>query len=284
MMGLIFNRRIKVTPSKIPVLYCPEMCADRQGYSPSPSKPAKVVDSWSKLGVPLEFIRPTPATREQFYKAHGKVYTNAVLTLETDNGFGTRSADVAHSLPYTSGSMIDAVKAAMANGIGAVSPTSGFHHAGFDFGGGYCTFNGLMVAVRNYPQLTFGIIDFDAHYGNGTDDIIQYFQMKNIMHWTYGERRSEFSMKRFAKIVEGFRKCDIVLYQAGQDPLISDPIGGYLTAEELLLRDRIVFLTLRYLGVPCVWNLAGGYSNPFELVLKGHDNTMQAFAESFFND
>lgn len=282
-MGLIFNRRIKVTPSKIPVLYCPEMCADRQGYSPSPSKPAKVVDSWSKLGVPLEFIRPTPATREQFYKAHGKVYTNAVLTLKTENGFGTRSADVARSLPYTSGSMIDAVKAAMANGIGAVSPTSGFHHAGFDFGGGYCTFNGLMIAVRNYRELNFGIIDFDAHYGNGTDDIIQYFQMKNIMHWTYGERRSTFNMKRFAKVVERFRNCDVVLYQAGADPHIDDPIGGYLTTDELKLRDLIVFRTLRSFGVPVVWNLAGGYNTDFSKVLEIHDNTMKAFEESFFS-
>ena len=50
-------------------------------------------------------------------------------------------------MPFTSGAMLAAARDALANGWGAVAPCSGFHHAGYDFAGGFCTFNGLMVTA-----------------------------------------------------------------------------------------------------------------------------------------
>ena len=43
--------------------------------------------------------------------------------------------------------MIAATRQAIIDGI-ACSPSSGFHHAGFDYNGAFCTFNGLLVAVQ----------------------------------------------------------------------------------------------------------------------------------------
>ncbi len=53
----------------------------------------------------------------------------------------------------------------------------GDHHAGTDFFGGGCYFNGAAVAIRELQQRfearKFAIIDTDAHHGDGTWDIFK---------------------------------------------------------------------------------------------------------------
>jgi acetoin utilization deacetylase AcuC-like enzyme len=49
------------------------------------------------------------------------------------------------------------------------------HHAGPDYGGGFCLFNNLAVAVQkivNQGKRVF-ILDFDSHYGEGTAEIFR---------------------------------------------------------------------------------------------------------------
>jgi acetoin utilization deacetylase AcuC-like enzyme len=71
--------------------------------------------------------------------------------------------------------------------------------------------------------------------------------------------------------------CDVVLYQAGADPHLDDPLGGWLTTEQLRRRDAGVFASFREIGVPVAWNLAGGYQKAADgsipRVLEIHDNT-----------
>jgi nucleoside-diphosphate-sugar epimerase len=58
-----------------------------------------------------------------------------------------------------------------------------------------------------------------------------------------------------------------------------DPLGGWLTTEEMVERDRIVFETLARKGIPVAWNLAGGYQEPIERVLGLHSDTMRVALE-----
>ena len=51
----------------------------------------------------------------------------------------------------------------------------------------------------------------------------------------------------------------LVLYQAGADTHVDDPLGGMLTSEQMRVRDRAVFRAGRAMGIPVAWNLAGGY-------------------------
>ena len=74
--------------------------------------------------------------------------------------------------------------------------------------------------------------------------------------------------------MQRFAACDLLLYQAGADPHVDDPLGGWLTTQQLRERDRGVFQTARSLGVPIAWNLAGGYQANLRKVLDIHDNTM----------
>ncbi|OZB47637.1 MAG: hypothetical protein B7X60_05745 [Polynucleobacter sp. 39-45-136] len=74
------------------------------------------------------------------------------------------------------------------------------------------------------------------------------------------------------------RGCDVILYQAGADPHINDPLGSWLTTAQLFERDLLVFQAAAELGIPVAWNLAGGYQTPLRRVLEIHDNTMRACA------
>ena len=277
---------------KIPVFYRPEMCANSQSFSPSSAKPALVVQAWQDAGQSIEIKSFEPLTRGEIAVAHSRKMVDEILDGQRPNGFGNTSAEVAASLPYTSGSMRAAVHEAMENGIGAVSPTSGFHHAGYDFCGGFCTFNGLMIAAIPlvFDGWKVGILDCDMHYGNGTEEIIKGLGIKRARIVHHSQRAVEdFEVEAWLKtlpafIAHTFGKCDVVLYQAGADPHIDDPLGGWLTTEQLFERDRIVFNTLRDLRIPCAFDLAGVYQDPLSKVIEIHSNTMVAFSESFYKE
>ncbi|HET8941530.1 MAG TPA: hypothetical protein VFN13_06050 [Rudaea sp.] len=263
------------------VFYREEMVANAQSFSPSAGKPREVVASWRRRFPVLEYREPVPATFEELCLAHDRGYVRAVLECRIANGFGNTLPEIAAALPYTSGAMIAATRAAIESGV-AVAPASGFHHACYESGGGYCTFNGLVVAaqvVHGEGAHRVGILDFDEHYGNGTTDIIKQLCLDWIEHysaaadWEEPAQANDF-LKAIPRIMQRFAGCDVLLYQAGADPHINDPLGGWLTTEQLRTRDRIVFAQCREMNLPLAWNLAGGYQNPLRKVLDIHDNTM----------
>lgn len=259
--------------------------AEDQGFSPSAGKPAAAVDSWNCLGIPLCIVEPPAVTRDDIARAHDPDYVDGILSGRIRNGFGNTSAAVAASLPFTSGSMLAAAREALRNGAVAVAPCSGFHHAGYAAAFGFCTFNGLMVAALALHAAgeakRVGILDFDQHCGDGTDAIIERLNIDWIVHHTEGkeyrtEEDAEPFLARIAAIVNTMRGCDVILYQAGADPHIEDPLGGWLTTAQLFERDRRVFESARDANTPIAWNLAGGYQTPLRRVLDIHDNTMRA--------
>lgn len=277
----------------IPVFYSPAMVANSESFSPSAGKPALAVKSWQFLGLPLEFHAPQPLSVEQFGVAHDPDFVADVLSCRRANGFGNKSPAVAAALPWTNGAMLSAAREALKNGIGAIAPCSGFHHAGYDFAGGYCTFNGLMVTaavlLAEGKARKVGILDFDQHWGNGTQDIIERLHLEQlVVHYSPGEfsrpAKAEAFLAAIPQLLECFAECDLMLYQAGADPHIKDPLGGWLTTDQLYRRDRAVFDGLRRLGIPVAWNLAGGYQHDEEggirPVLDIHDNTLVAFVEA----
>ena len=271
----------------IPVFYTPLMAAEAGSFSPSAAKPRAAVESWLKLSIPVRVITPEPASVEDLARAHLPAFVDAVLSCRSDNGFGNRSKAVAASLPYTSGAMLSAAREALRNGRVAAAPCSGFHHAGYASAGGFCTFNGLMVtamALHASGEATrVGILDFDQHYGDGTDNIIDRLHINWINHYSAGEHYGfATEARRFLSSIPGLvaamKDCDVILYQAGADPHIDDPLGGWLTTEQLYERDLLVFEAAAELGIPVAWNLAGGYQTPLRKVLRIHDGTMQASA------
>jgi len=254
------------------VFYNPNMSTPSHGYSPSGSKPAAAVADWQARGLDIEIVDFEPATKEDLYLAHDKKFVDNVLSCREANGHGNRRPEIAESCRWTVGSMMAAAKAALTEGI-TCSPSSGFHHAGYAYNGCFCTFNGLMVtAIAMLEKKTVsrvGILDIDAHYGDGTDDIIKALNLHSkISHWTFGEhyhRQDQVDTPYFVReLTRQIRHMyhegvDLILYQAGADPHVNDPLGGMMTTSGMRQRDRIVFEQCRLLKIPVAWNLAGGY-------------------------
>ncbi|MBL8967700.1 MAG: hypothetical protein JNG85_11885 [Spirochaetaceae bacterium] len=279
------------------LFYTPlQSVAANASYSPSAGKPAAFVEAAlgrfpGRVEVDRNF---RGVSAKGLALAHHPDRVARVLALEEDNGFGNRLPEVAASLPWTTGSMWAAARHAATAGGAACSPTSGFHHASYTSGGGFCTFNGLVVAAillrAEGLARRVGIIDFDAHWGNGTEDIIHRKGLGWIVNHSFGAFSGLIASPRAAEtwlagleeeLDQAAGNCDLLLYQAGADPHVDDPLGGYLTGDQLRRRDRAVFRWAAARGKPLAWNLAGGYQIPLSKVLDLHLATVEECLDAF---
>lgn len=253
------------------------MVAPAESFSPSAEKPAAVLADWREHGLPLDVRAVVPATVDELALAHDRAFVDDVLGCRRVNGFGNRSAPIAASLPYTTGALLTAARLVLTAGQAraACAPVSGFHHAGYAEAGGFCTFNGLVVTalavLREGRARRVVLLDCDHHYGDGTDDILGRVRRGEIggdghaiHHFTAGRsfharRHVDAFFRRLDQELAGLAEGDLVLYQAGADPHVDDPLGGWLDDDELRERDARVFAGAARRGVPIVWNLAGGY-------------------------
>lgn len=258
-------------------------------FSPSAGKPAKVLESWKKLGIPFEVCSFDPLTVDEIALAHDRRYVDQVLTLEEENGFGNKSPMVAAALPWVCGSMVAAALHSYKTGELSFSPTSGAHHACYDHCGVYCTFNFLVIAAIKAHlagAAKVGILDLDCHYGDGTDDIIRRLGLDFITHYSFGAENIEKGVKAQAwirqmpKIMRSFRDVDLLIYNAGVDSHLDDPLGGILSTQQLEQRDMLVFRHARHWGLNVCVSLAGGYQadrdGNISQVLTLHDTTFKA--------
>ena len=269
----------------------------------------------------VRLIEPAPATEEDLRRVHTSEYINAVRTgapraLAESQKFPWSPA-LFPSVCLTNGACIGAARQALSDGV-AAALASGFHHAHADHGEGFCTFNGLIVAaealkVRNEAQ-TIAILDLDLHYGNGTAalaatrpfvtalSIYGSDYRDNVAYRDITVRRHEDGVNHFSATLpagcDGRRlneilnehlpalfkagKPDLLLYQAGADPLKDDPYSPLaLTHADLLERDRMIFAFARHHAVPIAWVLAGGYTKDISKVVQVHLNTFHAAASEF---
>ena len=279
------------TLSTLPVFYCDQMVADSGGFSPSAAKPKPVVHSWLAMGAPISVHDVCPADDEVLCLAHSMDYVKKIFSGQQANGFMNKDVAIAETCRYTVGAMIDAGREAVANGKVAVAPVAGFHHARYAKGAGFCTFNGLVIAARALKSAGLvdrvGIVDCDVHFGDGTASLIELLELGNwLQHYTFGGQpyttveKSEELFRHLPSVLKGMSGCDLILYQAGADPHINDPLGGVMTTEQMLRRDELVFQECKAMQVPVAWNLAGGYQRDdmhgIRPVLDLHDNTMRA--------
>jgi acetoin utilization deacetylase AcuC-like enzyme len=257
-----------------------------------------VLEHWKKSGRVVEVHSYEPASVEQLCKAHARDYVEDVLSGRRATGYGAPSTAAAEAERWAVGSMIAAVRLCARSRGAACATASGFHHAGWEGGEGlglYCTFNGLVVAAAQVLQeglvARVGILDCDTHHGNGTDDCLlrQPALAERVEHYSFcleAKMGRPGAVRRWLEglplVVERMARvgCGVVLYQAGADPHVDDPRGGWLTTEEMWERDRLVFNTCRRLGLGVAWNLAGGYQS-LPALLQLYGNTMQACVDSF---
>ena len=263
-------------------------------FSPSASKPAKVVASWQRLGIPLELCSFAPLTIDEMSLAHNRGYVEGVLSGTEPNGFGNFNPEVASALPWVCGSMVASALHSFKSGELSFSPTSGAHHACYNYGMCYCTFNFLvMAAIRAHQEgaKTVGILDLDNHHGNGTEDIINTLGLNFIRHYSFAMEflkpgpPVKLWLKRLSGIVQGFEGVDLLIVNAGVDPHLGDPLGGVMTGMKMFQREGLVFGTAARMKVPVCVSLAGGYQQDEDgnigNVLRLHEYTFKLATAAF---
>lgn len=318
---------------KFNVYYCPSMQKANNSFSPSASKPTLVIEDWKKhFGDSLNINDVIPFSKEDLSLAHDPKYVTGIFNGTIQNGFGLKDSDFSSTFLYGNASLYQAALDALHNQV-AISPTSGFHHAGYNKAEGFCTFNGLIISAiklhREGKAKKIGILDCDMHYGNGTEELIKFHKLNYIHHYTAGKfydlhypaldflkptikkfynklftqssvvtpqpklrqkllkGKGEKFINELPSLLQGFKNCDLIIYQAGADQHINDPYGGLLTYQQMSQRDDIVFNFSKVYGIPLVWNLAGGYQRDregnIEPVLQCHRITMQSCINNYYN-
>ena len=249
---------------------------------------------WHALEDHRVFMDSPMDLREFLNLTHYPQHVADVYAERHANGFQDFDIEKLRHAFESCASMIAAASAAVngsQDGVKvAFAPVSGFHHAAYKYCGGYCTFNGLVVAaqyLRVSGQAPNGvlIIDGDGHYGDGTEDIINNLQLGSwLSQVSLSAASTGKNFKRAEHAIEAAlraRPYSLVMYQAGADAHIDDPYGaGYLTNMQWGQRDTQVFSTCKELRLPIVWNLAGGYNGAKTLNL--HARTFLAALQVFY--
>lgn len=126
------------------------------------------------------YIRPEPVERMDLLKVHDENYVNLIYRLAE---FGRPynmdtpvSKSILEALMLIIGGVTEAGTAIIEGRADrAVALGGGFHHAGRDYGGGFCLFNDIAILIEHlrekYRLRRLLILDYDVHFGNGTSDI-----------------------------------------------------------------------------------------------------------------
>ncbi len=156
-----------------------------RGHPERPERLKAIVDALrlAKLwGTPsVKVTEPNPAKREDIELVHDAEHIELVerlskseRPLDADTPVRNNTFELAL---LAAGGTIDAGRAVLSgeasNAFALVRPPG--HHASRARGGGFCYFNNLAVMIermkREFKLRRIFVLDFDAHHGNGTQDI-----------------------------------------------------------------------------------------------------------------
>ena len=126
-----------------------------------------------------ELIAPIPATDNDLRLVHTDGYLAHVKHLEKIGGRLTIdtpvTGDALDVQALVTGSGLQAARLLMEGGRKAAHTFGGFHHAGRDYGEGFCLYNDVAIVARALVERhgldRILILDTDAHQGNGTMDV-----------------------------------------------------------------------------------------------------------------
>ncbi len=148
------------------------------GHPECPERVRAIVARLPEVISDSEIITPIPATREQLALAHTIPYIDMIEQhpegyMDADTYIRPNTFEMAS---MAAGGTIQAADWSYENkrpSYAMVRPPG--HHAGKDYGGGFCYFNNVAIAAEHLLAKVrkVAIVDIDVHHGNGTNDIFQ---------------------------------------------------------------------------------------------------------------
>ncbi len=255
---------------------------------------------------------PSALNKQVIVQTHDKAYweklKNLQLTYQEEKrtGFPLSLKLVEREIRIAKGT-IDGCRFAFTNQV-AFNVAGGTHHAGTNWGEGFCLLNDQAIAanylLNNKLASSILIIDLDVHQGNGTAEIFRNnrkvftFSIHGEKNFPFRKEQSDLDIglpdgvedQEYLSILNDqlpllFDKVkpDFVFFLAGVDVLKTDKLGKLaLSKEGCKQRDEMVFNYCKKLNVPVQVSMGGGYSPDIKDIVDAHCNTFKAAREIYF--
>jgi acetoin utilization deacetylase AcuC-like enzyme len=253
-----------------------------------PERPARITRT-----VPLlqdrhpawEWRQPRSAIKEELLRAHSLEHIERIAKAEEDFDLDTPAhPNIDKYAMKSAGGAIEAARAALGGkrAFSLMRPPG--HHATRDRAMGFCYFNNIAIATLDALENgaeRIAIWDFDAHHGNGTEEIVarnpkiafasihqfpaypgtgakSFANIDNYPVAPYTARQQHVDVAEGAlqKLLQP--KPDLLLVSAGFDAYSGDPLVQMTLEEE----DYVTFgKWLHKIDIPVAAILEGGYSD-----------------------
>ncbi len=261
----------------------------------------------------IELREPRQATRDELLIAHDIDYVDrflsGMLSEEETRRIGLRpwTDDIAARTLHLMGGSLQALELVLEHGGLVGNMAGGTHHAFRDHGSGYCIFNDLAIcALHALQSLNINrvlILDLDVHQGDGTAAILsghpdvvtcsihgdknfpfvkQHSDLDIALPIDSGDTAYLYALDSALERLP-INEFDLLLYQAGVDPLEVDRLGKLAVSRDGLdRRNRRVLASAHAAGVPTVIFMGGGYAQPITPTIDAFEDLFTAAAELMF--
>lgn len=257
-------------------------------------------------------FKPERVAEDTILNTHDAIYWEQLrdLTLPAKEqrriGFPLTELLVERERRIAQGTINGAVHA-LKHGV-AFNVAGGTHHAGTDWGEGFCLLNDQAIAANyllnnNLASLIL-IIDLDVHQGNGTAQIFENeprvftFSMHGANNFPYRKERSDLDIalpdgtgddaylsllkETLPKLISNHQP-DFIFYLSGVDVLQTDKLGKLaLSPGGCKLRDKFVFKTAIANQIPVQVSMGGGYSPHIKDIVDAHCATFKIANNLYF--
>ena len=232
-----------------------------------------------------------------------------MLSEEETRRIGLRpwTDDIAARTLHLMGGSLQALELVLEHGGLVGNMAGGTHHAFRDHGSGYCIFNDLAIcALHALQSLNINrvlILDLDVHQGDGTAAILsghpdvvtcsihgdknfpfvkQHSDLDIALPIDSGDTAYLYALDSALERLP-INEFDLLLYQAGVDPLEVDRLGKLAVSRDGLdRRNRRVLASAHAAGVPTVIFMGGGYAQPITPTIDAFEDLFTAAAELMF--
>lgn len=264
------------------------------------SRNAAIRDVLQAQGAAIDWHTPEPMPRRWLEAVHDPDYVAEVLAARVPRekerriGFAVTPAVAARAQIVPGGTWL-AGKLALDHGFAANS-AGGSHHALAATGAGYCVFNDLAVAavrlIEEGSAARVAIVDCDVHQGDGSAALtaghpgIATYSIHAEKNFPARKARSTLDVPladgtgdaayvdmlgaTLLPFLDDFRP-DLILYQAGIDPLADDRLGRLaLTRAGLIARETLVATAAARRGIALASTVGGGYGRDVVALAQTH--------------
>lgn len=254
---------------------------------------------------PQNLFAPEPTVETNIIAVHQAAYWQQLKELTLPHkeqrriGFPLDARLVEREMRIAQGT-IDGAIFAQQNGI-AFNVAGGTHHAGTNWGEGFCLLNDQAIAAQyllNYQLAKrILIVDLDVHQGNGTAQIFEQeprvftFSMHGAQNFPFRKEKSDLDIalpngtndeeflsilsEQLPRIIQK-QHPDFVFYLSGVDVLESDRLGKLsLSKQACKQRDQLVFELCTKHSLPVQVSMGGGYSEDVKIIVEAHCNTFR---------